>query len=376
MPRKKKNGTAYSGGHIRVTRHGTFRAELYIHGKQKRPTFKTRAEAEGWLATNALLAAQQSRPLSALEMADAREAFSLLPPGVTLAEAARAWNAERGRALKPTLMADALEQILQEKSSLERRQRTQTGYREHVGKFVKDAGGQATLHVHEVTAEMIKGWLQDCGYRGNTWNGYRRTLRAFFAWAQSEGMIHTNPVEDVPKATARRQTPECMPVTRVAAFLRHTAEMDPELVPYFVVGFFTGTRTAELDRFDLSCWQEDCIRIGPGQAKTGQQRYITIQPNLRAWLEVYPLRPDGRLRLANHRRRYRAIIHALEKEDPGFHWPRNAMRHSFASYHLAKFRNAATTAHELGHQSPALLFNTYRTLAKEEDGLAYFEIRP
>lgn len=29
-----------------------------------------------------------------------------------------------------------------------------------------------------------------------------------------------------------------------------------------------------------------------------------------------------------------------------------------------------------GHQSPALLFNTYRTLAKEEDGLAYFEIRP
>lgn len=376
MPRKKKSGTAYSGGHIRVTKHGTFRAELYIHGKQQRPTFKTRAEAEGWLAANALLAAQLSLPLSALEMADAREALNLLPAGVTLAEAARAWNDARGRAVKPALVSDALEQVILEKSSLERRQRTQTGYREHIGKFLKDVGGRETLHVHEVTGEMIKGWLQDCGYRGNTWNGYRRTLRAFFAWAQGEGMIHVNPVEGVPKATARRQTPECMRVARVAAFLARTAAMDPQLVAYFATGFFSGARTAELDRFDTACWQEDCIHIGPGQAKTGQQRYITIQPNLRAWLDAYPAPPDGRLRTVNHRRRYRLILEALEEEDPGFHWPRNAMRHSFASYHLAKFRNAAITAHELGHQSPALLFSTYRTLAKEEDGLAYFEIRP
>lgn len=375
MPRKK-NQTPYKGGHIRITKHGTYRAELYIDGKQRRPTFKTRHEAEGWIDTNTLLATQRGRPLSALETADAREALNILPPGVSLTEIARTWVTERARAPKPTLVEDALNQISQEKRALDRRERTQKGYREHVGKFLKDVEGKGTLHVHEVTTDLIKGWLQACGYRGNTWNGYRRTLHAFFAWAQKEGMTHTNPVEGIPKASAHKQKPECMPVDHVAAFLKRTVEMDPQLLPYFVVGFFTGTRTAELARFDQECWQPDCIHIGPGQAKTGQQRYISIPPNLRMWLTAYPVPSDGRLLLINHRSRYRAILNSFKEEIPALHWPRNAMRHSFASYHLAKFKNATLTAHELGHQSPALLFNTYRTLSKEEEGVAYFKIRP
>ena len=31
-------------------------------------------------------------------------------------------------------------------------------------------------------------------------------------------------------------------------------------------------------------------------------------------------------------------------------WPDNALRYSFASYHLAHFKNAAATALDLGHQ--------------------------
>jgi hypothetical protein len=40
-------------------------------------------------------------------------------------------------------------------------------------------------------------------------------------------------------------------------------------------------------------------------------------------------------------------------------WPSNCLRHSFASYHLAHFRDAAKTAFEMGHTSPALLYQTY-----------------
>jgi hypothetical protein len=41
-------------------------------------------------------------------------------------------------------------------------------------------------------------------------------------------------------------------------------------------------------------------------------------------------------------------------------WPHDALRHSFASYHLAKFQNAPSLALELGHQSNALIFSNYR----------------
>lgn len=42
-------------------------------------------------------------------------------------------------------------------------------------------------------------------------------------------------------------------------------------------------------------------------------------------------------------------------------WPDNVTRHSFCSYHLAKFRDAAGTALEAGH-TQEMLFRNYREL--------------
>jgi hypothetical protein len=45
------------------------------------------------------------------------------------------------------------------------------------------------------------------------------------------------------------------------------------------------------------------------------------------------------------------------------HWPRNALRHSFASYHIAHFRDAAALALKMGHATIA------RCQRKEADGV-------
>ena len=52
------------------------------------------------------------------------------------------------------------------------------------------------------------------------------------------------------------------------------------------------------------------------------------------------------------------------------------MRHSFASYHLAKHKDAGQTATELGHTSTALVFSHYRKLAKPAGAARYFGIEP
>src|SRR5262249_3808994 len=57
-------------------------------------------------------------------------------------------------------------------------------------------------------------------------------------------------------------------------------------------------------------------------------------------------------------------------------WPKNGLRHSFASYRLAATHNAPLVAAELGHTSPHLLYNTYRELVLPTEAERYWQIEP
>ena len=57
-------------------------------------------------------------------------------------------------------------------------------------------------------------------------------------------------------------------------------------------------------------------------------------------------------------------------------WPENGLRHSFASYHLAAFKNAASTALELGHHDSRVTFAHYRELVKPREAARYWKLRP
>ena len=57
-------------------------------------------------------------------------------------------------------------------------------------------------------------------------------------------------------------------------------------------------------------------------------------------------------------------------------WPNNALRHGFASYHLAKFHDAAALALEMGHTDSDMLFAHYRQLVKPKDAARYWNIVP
>lgn len=57
-------------------------------------------------------------------------------------------------------------------------------------------------------------------------------------------------------------------------------------------------------------------------------------------------------------------------------WPDNALRHSFASYHLAAFKNAASTALELGHHDSRITFAHYRELVKPKAAEKFWNLSP
>ena len=57
-------------------------------------------------------------------------------------------------------------------------------------------------------------------------------------------------------------------------------------------------------------------------------------------------------------------------------WPDNALRHSFASYHLAHFKDTKALALEMEHNNENMIFASYRQLVKPKEAERYWNIRP
>ncbi len=109
------------------------------------------------------------------------------------------------------------------------------------------------------------------------------------------------------------------------------------------------------------------IRIGPDVAKTKDLRQITIQPNLRAWLERYPLK------------KYPIILpnmqHMLEGVREKFRLSHDVLRHTFISMHVAKFKSLGSTALEAGN-SEQMIKKHYLNLVTQQEAEAFWSIIP
>jgi hypothetical protein len=94
-----------------------------------------------------------------------------------------------------------------------------------------------------------------------------------------------------------------------------------------------------------------------------------IPENAVAWLKE--LRSRGKITPKNFEGRMRYL---RKKSNSGY--KQNSARISFASYHVAMFEDPAKTSLLLGHQSPSLLWNTYRALVTKAEAERYWLITP
>jgi integrase len=73
---------------------------------------------------------------------------------------------------------------------------------------------------------------------------------------------------------------------------------------------------------------------------------------------------------------YRELLDIAREAAGMTEWPQNALRHSFASYHLAHFNDAAILALELGHTNSNLVFQHYRQVVKPQQAERYWKLVP
>ena len=237
-----------------------------------------------------------------------------------------------------------------------------------LGAFARAHGGRLAA---AITTRDIDSWLTGLPVGPQSRSHYRAAVHNFFAFCAARGFCAANPVAAAVKPKVPSAPIGILTPAQTEALL---AACPPAIIPAVSIALFAGLRDAEIARLD---WRHvdlgrRFVEVTTTAAKTAQRRLVSVADNLHAWLEPHqqatgPVRPGN----AYHR------LFAVARADAGIApWPHNAMRHSFASYLLAKHQDAARTALQLGHARSDLLFRHYRELVQAEDAEAFWCISP
>jgi integrase len=241
-----------------------------------------------------------------------------------------------------------------------------------LGRFSDDFG---TRPIASLTTAEIDQWLRGLGLGSVSRNTFRRRLVTLFKFAKTRGWCQTVPAAE---STRVREVSEEIGILTPSELAGLLSVANEEMIPYWAIGAFAGLRPAEIERLDWADvnLQRKWIKVHAKNSKTASRRLVTIEPNLLAWLRPF----DGRTgRVAPENLREKVLSDRGRATEAGHltrKWPSNALRHSFASYHLARFNDAAKLALQLGHAGQDLIFRHYRELVTPVDAKRYWKIEP
>jgi integrase len=301
-------------------------------------------------------------------------AEALQPFGASIRDAVNFYVPHLKAMKRSCTAAQLVDELLKVKEAHGASKRYLSDLRSRLNQFSEIFDGQP---VAEITAPQIDEWLRslsdkETGKRLSpiTRNNFRRVLIVAFNFARDRNYCVDNPAQKTAKAKVIKNVIGILTVDETARLLENAPA---NLVPYVAIGAFAGLRRAELERLD---WNEvdlesNLIEVTAKNAKSARRRFVRIQPNLVQWLHPHR-RSSGNVTPPDYRELLGSTREAAGIEE----WPHNALRHSFASYHLAGFNDAAGLALELGHTSAHLVFQHYRQLVKPKQAERYWKIAP
>jgi integrase len=226
---------------------------------------------------------------------------------------------------------------------------------------------------HEIAAAQIEDWLGTRGESLRTRRNYQADIRNLFNFAVRREYVASNPAERLEEIILDEKPVEILSAAQAARLLEAAEASGGIMTPFVAIGLFAGLRTREIAVLD---WKdvdlgEKTITVHATKTKTRARRIVEVSENLKAWLLPYSAR-HGAVAPDHYRRKFEDTRRAAGI-DP---WPRNAMRHSAASYHLAAHRNESLTQAMLGHESGKMLLQSYRELVRPKEAASYWQIMP
>jgi len=345
-----------------------------VNGKRQRKFFATLDDAEKELGR--IKIKQRKEGENALRLSDTLRIMALdcseklRPFGKTILDATDFYLKFLSDAEHSITVSDLIEEYLAAQKRLKRSDTHISDLTQRLGRFKENF---ADRPVRTLTTIEIETWLHRLKLSPQSINNFRARLAALFSYAEKRNHIERNPVSAIDKVKLVDAPPEILTPDQ----LQKALDACPaDLLPCIALGAFAGLRTAELLRLE---WHDidlkrGFINVAASKSKTAKRRLIKIAPNLADWLRPYSQK-KGKLYPYSHRW-YHLNVDLLKKPAELSEWPNNGLRHSFASYHLAKHQNAPQLALDMGHTTPRMIFDNYREVVRPEEAERYWNIVP
>ncbi len=364
----------------KTTNHGRTRCLVDIgkadNGRRLRKFFPTRDAAEAFHRAHRdgvrKMGVDWAHQFDCLTVHEKAEILSLIARAGKLGFSLRdlVEMAERnGRAVPSASLDAVLRAFLTEKETRGLRPRTLRKVRATLEMFATSAVRERPIRAI-VTADVHE-FLHCNGWAAATRKSYLGDLRTFFTFAVKRKFLAESPADGLKNPILGNRPPGIVTVPQVRALLNACQREMPSLLAWLTLCLFAGLRPEEARRLVWEAVTADHIEITARKAKTRRRRLIDLTPQLRAWLAA--ARKAGAERPpVGWQKKWAALRRAAGLL---VDWPQNAMRHTFASSHLAKHRNPQDTALLMGNP-PQMLFAHHRELVRADDGDTFFGLLP
>ena len=230
-----------------------------------------------------------------------------------------------------------------------------------------------------VTVEEMQKYVDGSGVAPRTKIGFAVAASQLWKFGEKRRWV----TENIP-ALIDRPTPDdneifAFSVEESQALLN--ASVSLEMLPFVAIGMFCGVRREEMCRLsELKLYgkvinlENRTVTIPAEVAKKRSRRIIDIQhPTLCEWLAPYLKR--GLLPGSADATTVNELLRDLAKTAQ-VKWVQNGLRHSYASYHLAKFKDIARLAYYMGEKDATVIYNHYAQLRTPEEAERFWNLRP
>lgn len=247
-------------------------------------------------------------------------------------------------------------------------------HREKVEKVGKWLARDLRCPLKAVTPMMMVEWFGKIKGSDTQRATVYRYVRLFFNWCVKMDLLDRSPFRavDCPRARSRKGI---LNADEMRALL--DAEMSDSMRASILLGGFAGLRSIEVQRMD---WEDIDVKAGqiwvrPEVSKQHHGMMDRIvdftEPMVRR--KKFFNGKKGRIVPGSARAHYEERRRLAAKLGwDGF--PENSLRHSFATYHLARCKSAPLTAFQMGHSSPAMVQRVYAVPAARADSEAWWRI--
>lgn len=225
--------------------------------------------------------------------------------------------------------------------------------------------------------DINAGELENFCFRPDDMPATKRRRRALasqlFNFAVTKGWAPRNIAKDFDAPRVEDKDPVFLTVDDVHRLLSAADEFG--LLGYVVLAVFLGIRPTEIMRLQWSDVHIDDGRVVIREAasKIHERREVPINPTAAGWLSLCRGQQGPIVASTNFRDQFRQLRAAAKIAN----WAPDVLRHSFATFHGAAFKNPEETKRQMGHIGGLrILRKHYMAYVPESVAKEFWALRP